>query len=874
MIIYLAVCAALFCPPGDAAIIQSHAPVANPAAIVVSGNARFTVLLPSVIRMEWAEDGVFEDRATLVFINRNLPVPEFTSRTEEGWLVISTDLLTLRYKAGSGAFSEQNLEAHFKTGGMEKTWRPGETDGGNLRGTLATLDDTDGDHKADDENKKLVLEPGLISRDGWVMIDDTGRPVFDNSDWPWVQPRPEKNHQDFYFFAYGHDYRKALSDFTAVAGKIPMPPRFVFGYWFSLYRAFSEMEFREMVDRFESLDIPLDVLVVDMDWHLTSLPEFFVDGKRGDDQAGLDYGWTGFTWNRNYFPNPKRFLEWADSKGLKNCLNLHPASGFQPHEEKYAAMAEALGIDPASKKYVPFDITNKTYAEKYFDIVLRPMEEDGVDFWWLDWQQWSDTKIPGVNPIFYLNYVHFTQMERQGKKRQLIYHRWGGLGNHRYQIGFSGDTKITWASLDYQPYFTINAANVLFGYWGNDIGGHYGEPDTPELFTRWFQFGVFSPILKTHATCDPALKRKLWEYPHETFFHLKDLIQLRYALIPYIYSAAREAYDTGVSLCRPMYYDYPEREQAYQFRNEYFFGDEMIVNPVTHPIEEGSLCTMQKVWLPEGEWIEWFTGAELAGDTVVERPFMIDEVPVYVRTGAIIPMQPKMRYTGEKPVDPLILTVFPGPHGRTSAYEDDGDNDAYKQGEFTTTTAEFALEGRVMTLVIEPVEGAYPGMLESRGYELRLPNSLPPVAVGVNGNALNYNHDGGIGWDYDGFQLTTIVRIPAMDAHQRKEIRIEFPAEDRGLVNGKKRRMAILFKFSKFLSDTRNFFKQDLWNDAFYSSDLVMHAAQTGLRISENPERAAVELRRFEREWEKIVQMLAEVSRQSEIYIPYYELMK
>ncbi len=540
----LCFCLALLLPEAHAA---DRDPQATPGATVTEGNARFTLLTPRLIRMEWAEDGTFEDRATLTFVHRALPVPDFRVTREHGVLTITTSAATVTWTAGPSSFDSSTLRVRFSTGGMQGEWSPGKVDRGNLLGTARTLDGFDGEWSTKDSTR-INLEPGLLSTSGWTLVDDSDRPVFDKSDWPWVEPRTDRKHQDLYLFVYGRDYKSALGDFISVAGRIPIPPRFAFGYWYSRWRASSEMELRELVNTFESLDVPLDVLVVDMDWHITALPEFFDGDKRRKDQAGEDCGWTGFTWNTSMFPDPAGFLAWTDRKGLQTSLNLHPASGIQPHESQYGDMARVTGIDPATKRYVPFAITDKHFAQKYFDLVLRPMEKQGIDFWWLDWQQWNTTAIKGVNPTFYLNYVHFTDMERQNRKRPLIYHRWGGLGNHRYQIGFSGDTKISWASLDFQPYFTSTAANVGFGYWGNDIGGFFGSPNTSEQFTRWFQFGVFSPILKTHATGrDFSILRKLWEYPPETFLYLRELLHLRYALIPYLYTAARKAYDTGRS---------------------------------------------------------------------------------------------------------------------------------------------------------------------------------------------------------------------------------------------------------------------------------------------------------------------------------------
>jgi len=476
------------------AYTHEYNPVANQDAVVKSGNVRFTVLTPGLIRMEWAEDGVFEDRASLVFVNRNLPVPEFKKQKKGKWLQIKTDKFTLKYKVDSGRFTVKNLRIEFDDDGTQKQWKPGNENKNNLLGTIRTLDGFDGTIMKWSTKKPIALEPGILSRDGWVLIDDTEKPLFDNSDWPWVVARSEKDRQDLYFFCYGSDYKTALKDFTSVAGKIALPPKFAFGTWWSRYWEYTDWELRELVAEFEIHDVPLDVLVVDMDWHITTKPEWYKEGKKIRDQAGEGVGWTGFTWNRNYFPDPKKFLQWTEEKGLEVCLNLHPASGIQPHEEKYPKMAEAMGIDPVSKKYVPFDIVNKDFAENFMSNVLHPMEADGVDFWWLDWQQWSTTNIPGVNPTFYLNYVFFSDMERRNEKRPLIFHRYGGLGNHRYQIGFSGDAFINWKSLAYQPYFTATASNVGFGFWSHDIGGHMAGESTPELYTRWIQFGAFIMI--------------------------------------------------------------------------------------------------------------------------------------------------------------------------------------------------------------------------------------------------------------------------------------------------------------------------------------------------------------------------------------------
>lgn len=838
VLLFLAQPSAAADPPDD--------PKPDPRAVVVAGQARFTVLTPELIRMEWSEDGPFEDRASLVFLNRRLPVPSF--RTEDGdWLRLKTEKLVLSYRKGSGRFTPENLSVELSLGGKPVVWRPGMEDRGNLRGTIRTLDTIEG---------PTYLEPGLLSRDGWVLVDDTARPLFDGRDWPWATPRPEGQRQDWYFFGYGHDYKKALRDFTRVAGRIPMPPRFAFGSWWSRYWAYTDREFQELVEEFETHDIPLDVLVIDMDWHLPSNVRWWINR---DEDVGQARGWTGYTWNKALLPDPVGFLAWCEKRGLKTPLNLHPAAGVESHEEPYPAMARAMGSDPASGQRVPFDIVDRNFAENYMKILHHPMERQGVDFWWLDWQQKHTTRIPGLTPTWWLNYVHFSDMERRGR-RPLLFHRWGGLGNHRYQIGFSGDTIATWKSLAFQPHFTATASNVLYGYWSHDIGGHMPGKITPELYTRWVQFGVFSPILRTHSTKNPEAERRIWAYPPDYAKAMREAFHLRYALIPYIYTAAREAHDTGISLLRPMYYDHPEVDEAYAFQDQYMFGPDMLVAPVLEPAKtEGALVT-RKLWLPEGTWIEWFTGSRLSGPAVVERRFSIEEVPVYVRAGAVIPMQPKMRHTGERPVDPLILTVFPGDAGATRIGEDEGNSPGYKAGEHAWTTVRHeTLADGTRRIEILPAQGRYGGMPTERAYEIRLPGAWPPDNVTCNGRPVAFSREeGGTGWRYDGEKAQAAISLPRFKVTRKVEVRVRFPTAfeaKASLLDGVPGRLARLRAAATHLKNG--------WPRT-WAPDALVEAAQTGRRISLDPATAAAELEKLQRSLPALIEEIGRLEAKAE----------
>ena len=789
--------------------------------------------------MEWAADGKFEDHASFTFLNRHMPVPVFHSKISfqgtHRTLTLDTASVHLVYQIGADGerFSAENLSIDLKNATEKTTWRPGMVDDGNLGGTTRTLDRVKG--------SDVPIEPGLLSRKGWTLIDDSQRPLFDSADfsmsageesaWPWVIQRPAGDRLDWYFFGYGHTYRKALGDFVQVAGRIPLPPRYAFGTWWSRYWAYSDQELNELVQGYRSRNIPLDVFVIDMDWHLA-----FQGNEQ--DQSGHRKGWSGYTWNRNLFPQPEMFLKGLHDEGLKVTLNMHPASGVQPFEEAYPEMAKAMGQDPKEQKYVPFKITDRRYVDNYFKILHHPLEKQGVDFWWLDWQQEPDTAVPGVNPTFWLNYLHFTDQEREGK-RPLLFHRWGGLGNHRYQIGFSGDVFSGWDSLAFQPGFTAQAANVGYAYWSHDIGGHMPGKVDPELYTRWVQFGEFSPILRTHTTKNADAERRVWAYPEPYSDLMADAMRLRYKWIPYIYTEARRTYDTGVAFLRPLYYDWPEAPEAYHAANEYMFGDQVIAAPVVHPLDTATKLATETIWLPEGDWIEAPTGKHLHGPVGGERTFSLEQVPLYMHPGAIIPMQPPMLNTAEKPVDPLILHILPlndGQHSEYTLYEDSSQGRSYMTGEYATTGLHASRAGNVLTVTVDPAKGSYAGMLQHRAVELELPGDWPPTQVEVNGHPLAQAHRSGEqGWWYTGNTLTTTILTEGVDT--ASSINITVTRDPQWVAAS-----AMLDGFAGEMTSLRHAY--DDTNSTWPIDDLVA-AMQTGDRITYHPETAFAEVQRL-----------------------------
>ena len=788
----------------------------NANVVYQDSNVRFTLVTDGTVRMEYAPDGKFLDNKSFIAVNRSYPEVKYKKNETSKKVVISTDYLTLSYTKGSGPLTERNLSivsAKTKKKAADGkhlipfTWHPGQKDapGANLKGTYRTLDGYDGDSRGD--TGKMPIEDGLLSRSGWTLIDDSEGYVFDNSDWQWVEHRPnEGKTQDMYFLAYGNDYKKALHDFTVFAGKEPLPPRYAFGYWWSRYWGYSDNELRQLVGKMQSYNIPMDVLVVDMDWHYT-------EEGRG--------GWTGYTWNKRLFPSPKGFLKWAKQQQLETTVNLHPADGIKYYEEGYDDMARWMGINPAEKKDIPWNASSKRFMQGWYDKILRPMEHDGIDFWWLDWQQWdNDKEFPRLSNIWWINYTTFTDMERHHDTRPMLYHRWGGLGNHRYQIGFSGDAIISWKSLDFQPYYNSTASNVLYGYWSHDIGGHMGADSIdPEMYIRWMQFGAFSPVLRTHSTKNAGLNKEPWVFADKERDIIRDIIKQRYSLAPYIYTMARHAYDTGVSLCRPMYYDYPDTKEAYSNRNEYMFGDNFLVYPITKPMNDG--VSEQNVWLPAGcDWYELSSGTMLKGGQSMERRFLLDEYPVYVKAGSIIPQYGDVKNLRNND-EAVTVTVYPGNvNTQFDMYEDNGNDKQYATAYATTQLSSTHSADGTLCVKIGARKGEYSGMPSHRQYRLKLVASAVPEKVTVDGKQTDF--------DYDGNNLSLLVDIPETDCSKEKVVEISYAKDAPVLTDG---------LIGKFRHIQQNCVAMKYRNPAIVFAEPLGTMESAGIAMTYNPEK-------------------------------------
>ena len=689
-------------------LIAATHPETKPENIVKGDCWRISVLTESLLRLEYSPEGVFEDRATQSVWNRDFPVSAFQCIETEDSLEIITAKAHLIYNKKEFSPNGLSVQAIGDYSAYHSIWHYGE-DFEDLGGTARTLDVADG---------AIPLGHGIISRNGFSVMDDS-RSLALRED-GWVEPRQE-GCTDIYFWAYGHDYLQALKDFCHLCGKTPMIPRYALGNWWSRYYKYTEKSYKALMERFEKEDIPFSVAVVDMDWHLVD-----IDPKYGS-------GWTGYTWNRDFFPDPEGFMKWLHDRNMHITLNLHPADGIRAFEDAYPRMAEAMGIDPKTEQPVVFDISDPHFLEAAFEHVLHPEEEKGVDFWWIDWQSGGISKVEGLDPLWMLNHYHYLDNGRDGK-RPMTFSRYAGPGSHRYPVGFSGDTIITWESLDFQPYFTATASNIGYGMWSHDIGGHMLGYKDDEMAGRWLQFGVFSPIMRLHSSSSEFNGKEPWRYKPEIRSMMEDFLRLRHRLIPYLYTMDHRAYEEDIPLMLPMYYNYPETEEAYHVPNEYAFGSELIAAPVTTPRISGLNAAKTKVWLPDGVFYDIFTERKYRGNRNIMMYRGINSIPVLAKAGAIIPTTGDIHDAGSNPAN-LCIHVYAGADGRFTLYEDDNISEEYKNGVCVTTDMSFSW-GKDAEFVIGGARGTVGLIPEKRTFAVKIhgvTSCADRISVFVNG---------------------------------------------------------------------------------------------------------------------------------------------
>ena len=642
-------------------------PMAHPDQISAFAHHRITVLEPDLIRVETSESGEYTDLRSLVVANRRFSPCPYSLEFGEKFVVVITERARFFFERKKGRVTEVELYGRRIKLNKEK----------NLPGTARTLDFTCGYKRL---GRSVIGEHGVAAlTDESILIDERGN----------FKPRRVKGTDEYVFACPGRV--RALKLLYKLTGKPPMIPRAALGNWWSRFYKYSAEDLRALTESFAARDIPFSVLMVDMDWHWTDVKKRF-GYKSLQGSYMLQRGWTGYSWNDELFPDYRKFLSEMKEKGLLIGLNLHPHGGVRSFETQYPEMARRAGVGKGER--VPFDFVTEKARQDYFDVLLHPYERDGVDFWWIDWQQGKRSGFKGLDPLWALNHFHYLDSDRP-ERRGMILSRYSGVGSHRYPVGFSGDTIISWRSLKFQPYFTASASNIGYTYWSHDIGGHtLGNPGDDELYLRWIQLGVYSPILRLHSS-NTVRSKDPDEHP-AVAREAAEALRFRMRLVPYIYTHNYYNYRDAKPLVQPLYYKHTERE-AYSFRNEYYFGSELIIAPVTSKTDKRTGLAKTEVWLPKGRWIDIHTREiRTGGRFVAERG--LASVPAYLREGGILPLAEKERRDTSLP-ECVELMLNPG-NGKYVMFEDDGISNDYKKGGAFTKIRTSMGEGRLKLTVL------------------------------------------------------------------------------------------------------------------------------------------------------------------------------
>lgn len=685
------------------------AAAAKKDACVIFENIRITVLTQGLVRLEWNPPlHAFTDLPTQKVWNRNFEEISFTKTEKDGCLAVETGRLKIEVKKAETLRESVKIILKNPCGSV-KSWRYGDRIE-SLKGTARTLDNADG---------AIELEDGIISREGISVLDDSNSYLI-NEDGT-LRARGLEGGSggleggtsgiDVYVFAYGHNYKACLRDYLTLTGKPPLLPRFALGNWWSRFYRYTQTEYLELMERFQKEKIPLSVAVIDIDWHPTKI------------EKSLGTGWTGFSWNRELFPDPEFFLNELHKKNLRVSLNIHPAEGVARHEDEYVNMKKELGLENDGKT-VPFDITNPAFVEAYFKVLHYPLEKEGVDFWWIDWQQGEKSNKPGLDPLWLLNHYYFLDNSKK-KKRPLILSRYSGPGSHRYPVGFSGDTIISWKSLQFQPYFTATASNIGYGWWSHDIGGHMMGTYDEELQVRWAQFGVFSPIMRLHCSSGPFNHKEPWKYGSDANKTISDFMRLRHMLIPYLYTMNNRFSQEGIPLITPLYYDFPENKEAYDLINEYNFGSELICAPVTEKIKRETGLAKTRVWIPFGTYTDIFTGITYQGKKSLQMFRPLKNIPVLLKAGGILPLAAENEIMSYR-IFPEAFDIYVaiGKSGKFTLYEDDGNTLSYKDGKSVETSFILLQKSELSgSFTIECPKGKKNLLPEERFYRIHFLNS-------------------------------------------------------------------------------------------------------------------------------------------------------
>ncbi len=652
---------------------------------------RITILTERLIRFEYSENGLFYDGLTERVLNRDFPVPQYTVKEDNKYLEIATKYFKLTYVkerpfVGSKIAPDATLKVILQN--TDKLWYFNHPEARNFRGTASSLDEN---------SAKTGLYKGLYSTDGFASIDDSTSLLLEENG---KLTPPSENRVDTYLFIYRRDFGLCLRDYFMLTGLPSLIPRYALGIWWNKDEIYSFEDLKNLLTTFARKKIPYSVLLLGNNWHTqTDLPS------------------TGYTFNHTLFSNPEEFIKYMHDRGIRVGLSIDPSQGISRQEEKYETIKNHLQF--TEERNIPFNVFDTNVLMEYFHELINPLNDLGVDFFFIDYYNRKD-----MNTLKALNYYHFNDYKKYATRRGMLLSRNSLVAPHRTPIHYSGKTTVSWDTLRFLPFFNSTASNIGVSWWSHDVGGYQDGIEDGELYLRYVELATFSPIFRFSAKHGHYYKREPWRWDIKTFNIVKDYCILRHRLIPYLYAEAYKYHKTGLPLVQPLYYQNPEIYDEPLYKNEYYFGGELFVAPITVKKDRVMNRAIEKIFLPNGIWYDFNTGKKFPGDKRYVTFYKDEDYPVFARAGSIIPLADlEENINVTNPPKKMEIHVFPGRSNSYKLYEDDGYSSLFEQGYYIMTNIDYNYLQNNYTLIIRPVEGKSGIIPDKRDYKIRFRNT-------------------------------------------------------------------------------------------------------------------------------------------------------
>ena len=561
---------------------------------------------------------------------------------------------------------------------------------------------------------------------------NAGSVLYNEPDYNKTVFRSHSGTQVDYYFVYGGSFEGTISCYRDLTGQAPLFGKWAYEFWQCRERYHSQAELLENAKEYRERHIPVDNIV--QDWN------YWPEKTWGPE------------WNRKLYPDPKLMCQELKDLNFHLMVSVWPCLRNKKLEEKYGLGAFKLDTVTGN-----LDFYNPKVRASYYQMLKDSMFSLGVNSIWLDGTEpeiypLNATTALGSYDNYALTYsLPVTQSVYEGHRKDYPEQRVFNLtrsafaGQQRYAAAcWSGDVKATWEQFSEQIPAGLNFSMAGLPYWTTDIGGFFRDSKSlnpkfdnqytnlayKELLTRWFQFGTFCPLFRIHGYVSNT---EIWRYG-KTFENMaRNFINIRYQLMPYIYSVANDVTSNGAIVMKPLVYDYPHDKNCWGIKDQFLFGSSIMVCPVIRKSER-----TRNVYLPEGQWFDFWSGEKFAGSASISASAPLDRMPIYIKAGSIIPVGPKVQYAMQKSEDPLRIFVYPGANGDFGLYEDEGENYNYEKGFYSLIS--FHWNDKVKELTIEKRKGAFKGMQDNKKIHIIL------VARGVKGfetvksnNTIYYN---------------------------------------------------------------------------------------------------------------------------------------